>query len=201
MAFELPDLPYAYDALQPFMSRETFEFHQDKHHKAYVDQANQLLQGSPLEGKSVEEVVKASAADPALKPLFNNAGQHWNHSQFWLSMKPNGGSASVPGELLARIESDLGGLEKFKQDFITTGVKTFGSGWVWLVTNAGKLEIVSTSNADTPLVQGKTALFTCDVWEHAYYIDYRNLRQKFLTAFLDSLVNWERAAELYAKSA
>ena len=194
MAFELPSLPFSYDALAPYMSKETLEYHHDKHHKAYVETANKLILGTGLEGKSLEQVVLASHRDEKQKKLFNNAAQHWNHSQLWLGLKS--GSGKVPGELAKRIDSDLGGLDKFKTDFVAAGMADFGSGWVWLVLNHGKLEILATSNADNPLILGKTALAVSYVWEHAYYIDYRNDREKYLKAYVDHLINWERAAEL-----
>lgn len=199
MPFELPRLPYAYDALQPVMSKETLEYHHDKHHATYVETANKLIEGSSLAGKPLEEVVRAShrAVD---KKLFNNAAQHWNHLQFWLGMTPKGGG-KIPGELEKRLTADLGGVEKFKKDFVAEGVSDFGSGWVWLVVDdGGKLEILKTANAENPLVLGKTMLAVCDVWEHAYYIDYRNKREAFLKAFVDHLINWEYAAELYANA-
>jgi Fe-Mn family superoxide dismutase len=197
MSFTLPELPFAYDALQPYMSKETFEYHHDKHHKAYVDTANKLIVGTGLEGESLEGVIKASARDPALKKLFNNAAQHWNHSTFWLSLAA-GGASSIPGEIAKLIDSDLGGMDKFKKDFVAEGMGQFGSGWVWLVLDQGKLAIAKSGNADTPITEGKTVLLTCDVWEHAYYIDYRNGREKFLNAFVDHMINWEHAAEVYA---
>ncbi len=198
MAFELPSLPFSYDALAPYMSKETLEYHHDKHHKAYVETANKLIQGTGLEGKSLEQVVIASHRDEKLKKLFNNAAQHWNHSQLWLGLKA--GSGKVPGEIAKRIDTDLGGLDKFKTDFVAAGMADFGSGWVWLVLGNGKLEIMATSNADNPLTTGKTALAVSDVWEHAYYIDYRNDREKYLKAFVDHLINWDRAAELLSKA-
>jgi Fe-Mn family superoxide dismutase len=199
MSFELPELPYAYDALQPYMSKETLEFHHDKHHKAYVDTANKLIKGSGLEQKSLAEVVKATFGDATKKPLFNNAAQHWNHSEFWLCMKPKGGG-SLPSEIETRIKNDLGGLQKFKEKFVAEGMAQFGSGWVWLVLDNGKFEILKTGNAENPPAVGKTALLACDVWEHGYYIDYRNRREDFLKTFLDHLVNWDYVAELYAKA-
>jgi Fe-Mn family superoxide dismutase len=197
MAFELPPLPFAYDALAPHMSKETLEYHHDKHHKAYVDTANKLIEGTGLETKSLEDVVIASAQDEKLKKLFNNAGQIWNHNQFWKSLKLD---AKAPDDIAQRIESDLGGMDAFKQNFVAEGMAQFGSGWVWLVSDNGKLEIVKTANADSPLVHGKTALMVCDVWEHAYYIDYRNARQKYLETFVEHLANWDHVAETYAKS-
>jgi Fe-Mn family superoxide dismutase len=199
MAFELPELPYAYDALEPYMSRETLEFHHDKHHKTYVDTANKLIVGTGLENRSLEEVVVASAKKPELKKLFNNAAQHWNHSAFWLSLTPAKGKG-IPGALQRQIDSDLGGVDKFKKDFVAAGVAQFGSGWVWLVYDGGKLGITTTGNAENPPALGKTPLLTCDVWEHAYYIDYRNGREKFLNAFVDHLINWEYAAEHFEKA-
>ena len=196
MAFELPPLPFAYDALAPLMSKETLEYHHDKHHKTYVDTANKLIEGTGLENKSLEDVVIASAKDEKLKKLFNNAGQHWNHSQFWLSLKRD---AKVPAEIASRIDADLGGMDKFKHDFVAEGMAQFGSGWVWLVSNQGKLEIMKTANADSPLTEGKIALMVSDVWEHAYYIDYRNARQKYLETFVTHLVNWDHVAQQYAK--
>jgi Fe-Mn family superoxide dismutase len=198
MAFTLPPIPFAYDALAPHMSKETLEYHHDKHHKAYVETANKLLEGTGLESKSLEEVVVAAHKDEKLKKLFNNAAQHWNHSQLWLSLRASSGN--IPSDVTRRIDADLGGLETFKKDFVAEGMAQFGSGWVWLVSNGGRLEIVKTANADNPLLLGKTALAVIDVWEHAYYIDYRNERQKYLKSFVDHLINWERVAELLHSS-
>jgi superoxide dismutase, Fe-Mn family len=197
MSFTLPDLPYAYDALQPYMSRETLEFHHDKHHNAYVTAGNNLLKGSELEGKSVEEVVKASYG--VNQALFNNAGQHYNHIHFWQWMKPNGGG-SVPGVLERKIQEDLGGLDKFKEDFIQAGVTQFGSGWAWLAVKDGKLTIMKTPNGENPLVHGATPILGVDVWEHSYYIDYRNRRPDYLKAFVENLVNWEHAERLFSEA-
>ncbi|SON54848.1 Superoxide dismutase [Mn] [Hartmannibacter diazotrophicus] len=194
MAFELPALPYAYDALGPYMSAETLEYHHDKHHQAYVTNGNKLLEGSGLEGKSLEEVVKESYGKNA--GLFNNAGQHYNHIHFWKWMKPNGGGA-IPGELEKAIISDLGSVEKFREDFLAAGAGQFGSGWCWLAVKDGKLTVMKTPNGENPLVHGATPLLGCDVWEHSYYIDYRNARPKYLEAFFDHLVNWEYVAELF----
>lgn len=193
MSFELPDLPYAYDALAPYMSAETLEFHHDKHHQAYVTNGNKLLDGSGLEGKSLEDVVRESFGKNA--GLFNNAAQHYNHIHFWKWMKPNGGG-SLPGELESRIISDFGSVADFREAFLNAGATQFGSGWAWLVVNNGKLEVTKTPNGENPLVHGQTPLLGCDVWEHSYYIDYRNARPKYLEAFFDSLVNWEYVAEL-----
>jgi Fe-Mn family superoxide dismutase len=198
MAFELPALPYDYDALAPFMSRETLELHHDKHHQAYVTNGNKLLEGSGLEGKSLEEIVKESYGKN--QGLFNNAGQHYNHILFWKWLKKNGGGKKLPGKLEKAIESDLGGYDKFRADFIAAGVGQFGSGWAWLSVKDGKLEISKTPNGENPLVHGATPILGVDVWEHSYYVDYRNLRPKYLEAFVDSLINWEFVEELYEKA-
>ncbi|RUT31038.1 superoxide dismutase [Arsenicitalea aurantiaca] len=195
MAFELPELPYAKDALAPYMSAETLEFHHDKHHQAYVTNGNKLLEGSGLEGKSLEEVVKESYGKN--QGLFNNAGQHYNHIHFWKWMKPNGGGRSLPGALQSAIESDLGGFDKFREDFLAAGAGQFGSGWAWLALQDGKLAVTKTPNGENPLVHGGTPLLGVDVWEHSYYIDYRNARPKYLEAWFDNLVNWDYVAELY----
>ena len=195
MSFTLPELPYSYDALAPFMSRETLEFHHDKHHKAYVDNGNKLLAGTEWEGKPLEEVVKgAHGKNPG---LFNNAGQHYNHVHFWNWMKPNGGGKNVPAALAKAIDSDLGGFDKFRADFIAAGTTQFGSGWAWLTFKGGKLEVTKTANGESPLVHGGTPILGVDVWEHSYYIDYRNARPKYLEAWFDNLINWEHVEELY----
>ncbi|AEQ50655.1 superoxide dismutase [Pelagibacterium halotolerans] len=195
MSFSLPDLPYAYDALGPYMSAETLEFHHDKHHQAYVTNGNKLLEGSGLEGKSLEEIVKESFGKN--QPLFNNAGQHFNHIHFWKWMKPNGGGKSLPGKLQAAVDSDLGGYDKFREDFLAAGAGQFGSGWAWLTLKDGKLAVTKTPNGENPLVHGGTPLLGVDVWEHSYYIDYRNARPKYLEAWFDNLVNWDYVAELH----
>ena len=195
MAFELPDLPYAYDALGPYMSAETLEFHHDKHHNAYVTTGNKLAEEAGLGGLSVEEVmVKAYGSNQA---LFNNAGQHFNHMHFWKWMKKDGGGTKLPGALESAISSDLGGYDKFKADFIAAGVGQFGSGWAWLAVKDGKLEIMKTPNGENPVVHGAKPILGVDVWEHSYYIDYRNARPKYLEAFVDNLINWDYVAELY----
>ncbi|MEP0519703.1 MAG: superoxide dismutase [Hyphomicrobiales bacterium] len=194
MAFELPDLPYAYDALAPYMSAETLEFHHDKHHNAYVTAGNGLIEGTDYANMSLEEIVKKSHAETP--GLFNQAGQHYNHLHFWNWMKPNGGG-SVPGALEAKIISDLGSVAEFRDAFIKAGMTQFGSGWCWLAMNNGKLEVMKTPNGENPLVHGATPLLGCDVWEHSYYIDYRNLRPKYLEAFFDNLVNWDYVGELF----
>jgi superoxide dismutase, Fe-Mn family len=198
MTFELPPLPYAYDALGPYMSKETLEFHHDKHHQAYVTKGNELLAGSGLEGKSLEEIVKESHGKN--QGLFNNAGQHYNHIHFWQWMKPNGGGKSLPGKLQAAVDSDLGGFDKLRSEFINAGTTQFGSGWAWLSVNNGKLEISKTANGESPLVTGASPILGVDVWEHSYYIDYRNARPKYLEAWFDNLVNWEHVEEMYSKA-
>jgi Fe-Mn family superoxide dismutase len=195
MAFELPELPYAYDALAPYMSKETLEFHHDKHHQAYVTNGNNLLKDSGLEGKSLEEIVKASYGKN--QGLFNNAGQHYNHIHFWQWMKPNGGGKSLPGKLQQAIDKDLGGFDKFRTDFLAAGAGQFGSGWAWLSFKDGKLEVTKTPNGENPLVHGGSPLLGVDVWEHSYYIDYRNARPKYLEAWFDNLVNWDHVGEMF----
>ncbi|RRD25693.1 superoxide dismutase [Brucellaceae bacterium VT-16-1752] len=198
MAFELPALPYDYEALAPFMSRETLELHHDKHHQAYVTNGNKLLEGSGLEGKSLEDIVKESYGKN--QGLFNNAGQHYNHIHFWKWMKKGGGGNKLPGKLEKAIESDLGGFAKFREDFIAVGVGQFGSGWAWLSVKDGKLEISKTPNGENPLVHGAKPILGVDVWEHSYYVDYRNLRPKYLEAFVDSLINWDYVLEMYEQA-
>jgi Fe-Mn family superoxide dismutase len=197
MSFTLPALPYSHDALGPYMSKETLEYHHDKHHLAYVDNANKMIVGSGLEGKSLEDVVKGSFGKNA--PLFNNAAQHYNHLHFWAWMKPNGGGEKLPGKLQKMIDSDLGGYAKFKEDFIAAGVGQFGSGWCWLAVQNGKLAVTKTANGENPLVHGGTPILGCDVWEHSYYIDYRNRRADYVKAFLEHLVNWDYVEQMLAK--
>lgn len=201
MAFTLPELPYAYDALQPYMSKETLEYHHDKHHKAYVDKGNELIAGTGLEGKSLEEAMVAAYNDKAKAGLFNQLGQHYNHIHFWNWMSKNGGGNKLPGRLEAQIKSDLGGFDAFRTNFVQAGMTQFGSGWCWLSLDntTGKLEITKTPNGENPLVHGKTPLLGCDVWEHSYYIDYRNARQKYLEAFVDNMVNWSYVEQLFEK--
>jgi Fe-Mn family superoxide dismutase len=195
MPFTLPTLPYSHDALAPYMSRETLEYHHDKHHQAYVDNGNKLLQGSPWEGQSLEQIVVGSFGKNA--GLFNNAGQHYNHLHFWKWMKPGGGGTKLPGELQAKITADLGSYDKMKEEFVLAGVGQFGSGWAWLAVKDGKIVVMKTPNGENPLVHGAAPILGCDVWEHSYYIDYRNRRPDYIKAFLDHLVNWEYVAEMY----
>ena len=189
MKFELAPLPYAKDALAPHLTAETLSFHYEKHHQTYMTNLKNLLAGKPEAEKSLEEIVKS--APPG--PLFNNSAQVWNHDFYWTSMKPNGGGEPT-GKLLEAIKKDFGSYAEFKGKFQDAAVKQFASGWAWLVSNGGKLEITTTGNAETPMAKGQTCLLTCDVWEHAYYIDYRNLRAKYVETFLNSLVNWDFAS-------
>ncbi len=201
MALQLPELPYAKDALVPYMSAQTFEFHHGKHHNAYVTNGNKLIEGTDLEGKSDVDIVRAVAGQADKQGIFNNAAQVWNHTFFWNSMKPNGGGA-MPGNLESKITEDFGSVDAFKDAFKQAGATQFGSGWAWLVLNGnGKLEVMKTPNAETPISNPSlTPLLTCDVWEHAYYLDYQNRRPDFLTAFVDNLANWEFAAENLEKA-
>jgi Fe-Mn family superoxide dismutase len=191
MAFHLPKLPYAYDALAPHVSENTLHYHHDKHHRTYVDKLNELVEGTELARKPLEDVILAAAKDESKKKIFNNAAQHWNHAVFWLCMSPGGGEPR--GELREKIDKHFGSFVKFKETFVHEGVEQFGSGWVWLVEDGGKLLIRATHDAMTPLVEGQRVLMTCDVWEHAYYLDYKNEREKFLKAFIDNLANWDYA--------
>lgn len=193
--FSLPDLPYAYDALAPHMSAETLEFHHDKHHKTYVDKANDLVSGTDLEGKSLEEVVKG--AYQSNQALFNNAAQHFNHLHFWQWMTPNGGG-NPPEAIGSAIDNSFGSFDQFKEKFVETGAGQFGSGWVWLAWRNDGLELMGTPNGENPLVHDGIPLLGCDVWEHSYYIDYRNSRPDYLKAFINNLVNWEHVKEQFA---
>ncbi|WP_454762984.1 superoxide dismutase [Fe] [Cupriavidus campinensis] len=192
MEHKLPPLPYAHDALAPHISKETLEFHHDKHHQTYVTNLNNLIKGTEFENDSLEAIVKKSSGG-----IFNNAAQVWNHTFYWDSMKPNGGGQPA-GALADAINAKWGSFDKFKEEFTKVAVGTFGSGWAWLVKKTdGSLDLVSTSNAATPLTTDAKPLLTCDVWEHAYYIDYRNARPKYLEAFWN-VVNWDFAAKNFA---
>ena len=193
MSFELPSLPYANDALAPYMSSETLDFHHGKHHQTYVTNLNNLLKDHELQSSSLEDIVVKTSKDASMAGIFNNAGQHWNHILFWQCMKPNGGG-SIPSEFEGRLNSDFGSVEQFKEAFIQAGTTQFGSGWAWLAIDNGKLVVTKSPNASNPLVDGMKPILGCDVWEHSYYIDYRNRRPDYLKAFLDSLVNWEFVA-------
>ena len=196
MAFELPDLPYSYDALEPYMSAKTLHLHHDKHHQTYVTNLNNLIEDTDLKDASLEEIVEASAKDPAKAGIFNNAGQHWNHQLFWRIMK-KGGGGQPGGELAKRIDDAFGNFESFKEKFKTAGVTQFGSGWAWLALDGDTLKVTKTANADNPLTAGMIPILGIDVWEHAYYVDYENRRPEYLAAFLNHMVNWEEVeAEL-----
>jgi Fe-Mn family superoxide dismutase len=199
MAFELPDLPYAHNALADGgMSEETLQFHHDLHHKAYVDNGNKLMAGSGLEGKSLEEVIVATYNSADKAGLFNNASQHWNHNQFWQMMGPSG--RKMPSKLEARIKDAFGSTDAFKEQFVAAGVGQFGSGWCWLVKEGDSLKVTKTPNGVNPLCFGQTALLGCDVWEHSYYLDFRNRRPVYIQNFLDKLVNWENVTERLDKA-
>jgi Fe-Mn family superoxide dismutase len=189
MSFTLPPLPYAKDALVPHMSAETFDYHYGKHHQAYLNKLNELVAGKPEEHKSLEELIRTTEG-----ALFNQAAQVWNHTFFWNSMRPHGGGQPT-GAIADAINRDFGSFDKFRADFTAAAVGRFGSGWAWLVREGDKLAVTSTANADTPLRDGKRCILTLDVWEHAYYIDYRNARPNFINAFFDHLVNWDFANE------
>ena len=193
MAHQLPALPYDLDALEPHISRATLEFHHGKHHAAYVTNLNNLVAGTDLEGKSLEETITDVAGDAAKAGIFNNAAQVWNHSFYWQCIKAGGGGAPS-GELAAKIDADFGSFDAFKEQFKTAGATQFGSGWAWLVLDNGTLKVTKTANADLPLAHGQTALLTMDVWEHAYYLDYQNRRPDYMGTYLDKLVNWDFVA-------
>jgi len=193
MEHTLPQLPYAIDALEPHYSKETFEYHHGKHHNTYVVNLNNLIKGTEFENMVLADIVKKASGG-----IYNNAAQHWNHSFFWNCMTPNGGGAPT-GALADAINAKFGSFEKFKEEFAKSAAGNFGSGWTWLVKNAdGTVEIVNTGAAGNPMLEGKKPLITVDVWEHAYYIDYRNARPKFLEVFLNNLVNWKFAQDNYA---
>jgi len=192
MAFELPPLPYARNGLEPHISAETLEFHYGKHHQTYVTNLNNLVAGTKYEDQSLEEIIGSAPAGG----LFNNAAQVWNHTFYWNCMSPDGGGAAS-GALASAIDSAFGSLQEFQDQFSTSAATNFGSGWTWLVKNGSGVEIVNTSNAGTPLTEDKTPLLTCDVWEHAYYIDYRNARPGYVKAWWN-LVNWDFVAQQYS---
>ncbi len=198
MAFTLPPLPYAGNALEPHISANTLSFHHGKHHNAYVTKLNELIQGTEFENHSLEEVIAGSEGrNPG---VFNNSAQVWNHTFYWHSMKPAGGGKAT-GAIAAKIEADLGSFDKFVEEFKNAGATQFGSGWAWLVLGKdGKLKVTKTGNAEVPFTKGETPILTMDVWEHAYYLDYQNLRPKYIETFLNSLVNWDFANENLAKA-
>jgi len=193
--YELPALPYAETALEPVISSRTIGFHYGKHHKGYVDNLNKLLADAPdLAALPLPELIKTATANPNRTAVFNNAAQVWNHTFYWHSMRPGGGGQPT-GKLKEKIDSDLGGYDKFREEFKKAAMTQFGSGWAWLIVKDGKLAITKTANAGTPVEQGLGALITIDVWEHAYYLDYQNRRADYVDAWLDKLVNWEFAAK------
>ena len=190
MSLQLPELPFAKDALAPHMSADTFDYHHGKHHNAYVVKGNELLAEAGIDASDLVQLVRETAKIGGA--LFNNVGQHYNHSFFWNSLSPAGGGAPT-GEISARIDADFGSFDEFKAQFVAGGVGQFGSGWVWLVERDGKLAIEKSANAETPLTTGAKPLLVCDVWEHAYYLDFQNRRPDFLASFIDNLVNWDFA--------
>ena len=197
-SFTLPKLPYAENALEPVISAKTISFHYGKHHAAYVNKLNELIVGTDYDGMSLEDIVAKSAKNEKDKAVFNNAGQIWNHNFYWNSMSSKGGEPS--GKLKDALQSSFGGVKEFKDAFQKAAVAQFGSGWAWLVLDGGQLKVTKTANAVNPMAQGQTALLTCDVWEHAYYLDYQNRRPDFIQTFLDKLVNWEFVASNLSKA-
>jgi superoxide dismutase, Fe-Mn family len=190
MAFTLPSLPYAYDALEPYMSQKTLEFHHDKHHATYVATLNTLVKETEFANKSLAEIILATSNDASKTAMFNNAAQAWNHSFFWNCMKPRGGG-QPSGILAEKLNSSFGSFDKFATEFKNAGATQFGSGYAWLVLDLDRLKVVKTGNANNPMVDGQVPLLTCDVWEHAYYLDYQNRRPDFLQTFLQHLANWD----------
>ena len=191
MSFELPKLDYAKNALAPIMSEETLDLHHGKHHQTYITNLNNFIKDTDMAGMSLEEIVHNSSKDKSKAGIFNNASQHWNHELFWKCMKPNGGG-SMPKKLEDRIKSDLGSVEEFKKQFIQAGITQFGSGWCWLsIDKNNKLVVSKTPNAENPLIHNMKPILGCDVWEHSYYVDYRNRRPEYLENFFEKLVNWE----------
>ena len=192
---ELPELPYSRTALEPYMSEETFDYHYGKHHNAYVTNGNNLLKSSQIGSMKLEDLIKKTYSDHHLLPLFNNVSQHWNHIHFWKWMKPGGGGTDLPERLSRKINSDFGSFESFVKEFTVKGFTQFGSGWVWLSWAQGRLIVESTPNGENPIIHDRYPILGCDVWEHSYYIDYRNDRRKFLEVFLEHLVNWDYVEE------
>jgi|TARA_B100001093_G_scaffold58332_1_gene49351 superoxide dismutase, Fe-Mn family len=191
--FDLPKLNYPKNALSPIMSEETLDLHHGKHHQTYITNLNKFIKDSDLEKQSLEEIIKKTSKDISKAGIFNNASQHWNHILFWECMKPNGGG-KMPEKLEKKIISDFGSVDKFKEEFIQAGITQFGSGWAWLSIKDGKLIISKTSNAINPIIDNMKPILGCDVWEHSYYVDYRNRRPDYLKAFIDKLVNWDFVA-------
>ncbi len=190
MSFELPKLDYSLNALAPVMSEETLELHHGKHHQTYITNLNNFIKDSNLANMSLEEIIKSTHKDNSKSGVFNNASQHWNHVIFWKCMKPNGGG-EMPSKLKKRITSDFGTIEEFKKQFVQAGITQFGSGWCWLSVNNDKLVVTKTPNAENPLIHNMKPILGCDVWEHSYYVDYRNRRPEYLENFFEKLINWE----------
>jgi Fe-Mn family superoxide dismutase len=186
----IPELPFAKDSLEPYISARTLEFHHDKHHNAYVQKANQLIDGTEYEKMDPEEIIRKTSGNASKSGIFNNTAQAWNHSFYWKSMKPNGGGKPF-GMVEKLIKEQFGNYEKFVDEFKNAGATQFGSGWAWLILEGDQLEVMKTGNADTPVARGKKPLLTVDVWEHAYYLDYQNRRPDYLSTFIDKLINWE----------
>ncbi|HSK31121.1 MAG TPA: superoxide dismutase, partial [Candidatus Limnocylindria bacterium] len=187
MAFQLPPLPYDKNALEPYVSAKTLEFHHGKHHNAYVTKLNELVKDTPHESQDLETIIKGTFGDASKSGIFNNAAQVWNHTFFWSCMRSAGGGTPT-GDVASAIDASFGSLDKFKEEFKDACVTQFGSGWGWLVIDNGKVAVMKTPNAENPMAHGKTALLTCDVWEHAYYLDYQNRRPDFVQAFIDNLI-------------
>jgi len=194
MPFKLPPLPYDYAALEPHLSSKTLQFHHDKHHKAYVDTLNKLIDGTDFANKPLDAIIRDSARRPEHQKVFNNAAQVWNHTVQWNCMAPGGGGAP-PEEIAKQLDAAFGGLDQFKQKFKQAAVDRFGSGYAWLVRDKGRLDVVSTANAEPPFIDGREVLLACDVWEHAYYLDFQNRRPDYVDTFLAHLVNWSYVAQ------
>tara|TARA_B100000700_G_scaffold113322_1_gene127403 strand:- start:1199 stop:1792 length:594 start_codon:yes stop_codon:yes gene_type:complete len=190
MTFELPKLNYSKDALSPIMSEETLDLHHGKHHQTYITNLNKFIQDTDMSNNTLEEIIHKSSKDISMTGIFNNASQHWNHNLFWKCMKPKGGG-KMPPKLEKRILSDFGSVEEFKNKFKQAGITQFGSGWCWLSINNGKLVVSKTANAVNPLIENMKPILGCDVWEHSYYIDFRNKRPEYLDKFVDNLIDWE----------
>ena len=195
MSFELPKLDYKNNALSPIMSEETLDLHHGKHHQTYITNLNNFIKDTDMANKSLEDIIMERAKDKSKAGIFNNASQHWNHNLFWKCMKPKGGG-KIPSKLEKRIISDLGSVDQFKKDFIQAGTTQFGSGWCWLSISNGKLVVTKTANAANPLIENMKPILGCDVWEHSYYVDYRNRRPEYLNNFVEKLINWDYVESL-----
>ena len=195
MSFELPKLDYSKSALAPIMSEETLDLHHGKHHQTYITNLNNFIKDTDMSKMSLEEIITSSSKDKSKAGIFNNASQHWNHNLFWKCMKPKGGG-KIPSKLEKRIISDLGSVDQFKKDFIQAGTTQFGSGWCWLSISNGKLVVTKTANAANPLIENMKPILGCDVWEHSYYVDYRNRRPEYLNNFVEKLINWDYVESL-----